>query len=254
MEIISRQEAISRGLKGYFTGKPCNHGHIAERIVSNSRCFECARIADREFKVKNRERLNEKAREYFRSESRKENIKQYYLINKERYRENSARRYREKRDEILARQKQRLAENPELRSERSKKYRLKNPDKVREIQRNNYVKNRERILARHRERYIHDPSKAAAKVALRRSRKICATPPWFGELDEFVWREAADLRLRRESATGVPWAADHMIPLSGRRARGLHVWNNCQVIPASLNLWKHNKLVLTSPGEWIARL
>lgn len=226
MEIISRQDAIERGLSRYFTGKPCKHGHVSERNVASRMCCEC----------------------------RDEYAKQYYLLNKDRYRELSSIRYSENRDEILARQRKRFADKPDLRAEKSKKYRLKNADKVREIQRNNYVKNRDRILARHRERYLHDPSKAAAKVALRRSRKICATPPWFGELDEFVWREAADLRLRRESATGVPWAADHMIPLSGRRARGLHVWNNCQVIPASLNLWKNNKLVLAEPGGWIAHL
>jgi hypothetical protein len=26
-EIIRRQDAMARGLKKYFTGKPCKHGH-----------------------------------------------------------------------------------------------------------------------------------------------------------------------------------------------------------------------------------
>lgn len=39
-EIISRKEAAARGLKRYFSGKPCPHGHLAERFVSHG-CVEC---------------------------------------------------------------------------------------------------------------------------------------------------------------------------------------------------------------------
>lgn len=38
MEIISRKEAKSLGLKNYFTGLPCKRGHFSERFVS---CFGC---------------------------------------------------------------------------------------------------------------------------------------------------------------------------------------------------------------------
>jgi isocitrate lyase len=40
-EIITRAEAKARGLKRYFTGKPCKHGHIAEWAVSNYTCWGC---------------------------------------------------------------------------------------------------------------------------------------------------------------------------------------------------------------------
>jgi len=39
--VISRAEARARGLKRYFTGVPCKHGHIAERFVTGSRCIAC---------------------------------------------------------------------------------------------------------------------------------------------------------------------------------------------------------------------
>ena len=42
MEIITRQEAMQRGLKNYFTGKPCKKGHVAKRYTSASKCVECA--------------------------------------------------------------------------------------------------------------------------------------------------------------------------------------------------------------------
>jgi hypothetical protein len=36
--LISRAEAQAQGLKHYFTGKPCKHGHIAERTVDGGIC------------------------------------------------------------------------------------------------------------------------------------------------------------------------------------------------------------------------
>lgn len=41
MNIVSRQEALSLGLKRYFTGKPCGRGHVAERYVSRPTCLAC---------------------------------------------------------------------------------------------------------------------------------------------------------------------------------------------------------------------
>ena len=39
-EIITRAEAKARGLKRYFTGKPCCNGHICERLVLGG-CIKC---------------------------------------------------------------------------------------------------------------------------------------------------------------------------------------------------------------------
>lgn len=41
MEIITRKQAIERGLKRYFTGKSCKRGHVAERRVVSCECLEC---------------------------------------------------------------------------------------------------------------------------------------------------------------------------------------------------------------------
>lgn len=252
MKIISRTEAKSLGLKRFFTGKPCIRGHLAERIVSNKACVECAKIRDKAYKDSHKELL--RAKSQARNESNKEYSRQYYLDNKQKYKDRSDKRYREKKEEILALQRRRFIENPGLNAEKNLRYRKKHPDRVVEIMRNHYIKNRKSILERHRENYRRDPSKAAAKVSLRRSRKVNAVPAWFGEFDAFVWREAADLVRRRETATRVAWAADHMIPIVGRNACGLHVWNNCQVIPESLNLFKHNKLIMTERLEWLGFL
>lgn len=41
MDIIQRNEAKEKGLKFYFTNKPCKHGHINSRRVSNGVCKIC---------------------------------------------------------------------------------------------------------------------------------------------------------------------------------------------------------------------
>ena len=64
MEIVSRKEAIERGLKRYFTGKPCKNGHVAERFVSNGRCVECAHECGRDWRAANPERVREYWRKY----------------------------------------------------------------------------------------------------------------------------------------------------------------------------------------------
>jgi hypothetical protein len=59
-EIISRKEAIERGVRRYFTGKACKRGHFAERCVTSKRCSECERGRSRKGRIRN----PEKAREY----------------------------------------------------------------------------------------------------------------------------------------------------------------------------------------------
>ena len=54
MQIISRAEAKAKGLKRYFTGKPCKHGHVAERVVVNATCVECERASVRKYRLKKR--------------------------------------------------------------------------------------------------------------------------------------------------------------------------------------------------------
>lgn len=50
METIDRSTAIDLGLTRYFTGKPCKHGHTAQRKVENGACVECARLITRRWR------------------------------------------------------------------------------------------------------------------------------------------------------------------------------------------------------------
>lgn len=42
--IITRKDALAEGHPRYFTGKPCKHGHIAERVIPQGTCVECNRV------------------------------------------------------------------------------------------------------------------------------------------------------------------------------------------------------------------
>ena len=46
MKIKTRAQAIKDGDKLYFTGKPCKHGHVAERFI-----FGADRIRNIEYSV-----------------------------------------------------------------------------------------------------------------------------------------------------------------------------------------------------------
>jgi Recombination endonuclease VII len=41
MELISRSDAKERGLKRYYTGRPCPHGHQSQRYVGSMLCVGC---------------------------------------------------------------------------------------------------------------------------------------------------------------------------------------------------------------------
>jgi hypothetical protein len=107
MEIIRAREAFDRGLKRYFSGEPCKHGHIAERMISNGGCVECLnarRQRDREkiyertkiWRKKNPGARTEEARRY--RNKHPEKVK----ANSQRYREQNIDKVRE-RDKLAAR-------------------------------------------------------------------------------------------------------------------------------------------------------
>jgi hypothetical protein len=62
MIVISLRQAKDQGLTRYFTGAPCKHGHVAERLVSTRGCLVCGNERLQAYKEKNREAFLEKKR------------------------------------------------------------------------------------------------------------------------------------------------------------------------------------------------
>lgn len=47
--IVSRKQAIERGLTRYYNGRMCKNGHRSERLVSNHGCLVCATAAGKRY-------------------------------------------------------------------------------------------------------------------------------------------------------------------------------------------------------------
>jgi len=87
-----------------------------------------------------------------------------------------------------------------------------------------------------------NPDKHAAKEARRRAVKLKATPAWLSADDFWLIGEVYALSALRTAVTGVEHHVDHIIPLQGRIARGLHVPWNLQVLVGADNVAKSNRL------------
>lgn len=146
-------------------------------------------------------------------------------------------------------------ENKSRRSETSKNWVSANLDRYKAYQSDWFRAKDEEYKSKKRSEYSlwakNNPEKVRKLCAAYRARKLKATPSWFGELDELVMTEAYDLSRLREIATGFDWHVDHMIPLKSKTACGLHVWNNVQVIPQEVNESKNNRMIFTSPLDWL---
>ena len=125
MEVISRTKALKKGLKFYFTNKPCKYGHVELRRVDNWCCTICYKAikarADKKYSQKletkeirkaiyARYRKTEKYRKaqkkYRKSEKAKETRKKYEKTDKAiSYRRNvTAKSYKKKASDYKYRQ------------------------------------------------------------------------------------------------------------------------------------------------------
>lgn len=78
--IVTRAEAKASGQKRFYTGEPCEHGHLGERYVSDWRCCECARLKDthRSQSDKRKEYMKEYMKEYNKAYRESDKGKAYH--------------------------------------------------------------------------------------------------------------------------------------------------------------------------------
>lgn len=102
MKIISRKEAKAASLKRYYNGKPCKHGHVADRYVSGAQCTVCH--AARGLESSRSARGRERHAEWKKSNSEKWLNYQhsYYKRHREQIRERAAEYRRDNIDKVRA--------------------------------------------------------------------------------------------------------------------------------------------------------
>ncbi len=79
------------------------------------------------------------------------------------------------------------------------------------------------------------PEKKAARMAKRRAAKLRAVPPW---ITQAQLQEITSTYKMRPAGFHV----DHIVPLQGQNVCGLHVPWNLQLLPASVNIGKGNRI------------
>ena len=92
------------------------------------------------------------------------------------------------------------------------------------------------------------PERHAHYEALRRARKRNATPAW---LTKDQLQEIKDMyaRCNEMSDDKTQYHVDHILPLKGENVCGLHVPWNLQILEASKNISKSNKVVDDHAGR-----
>jgi hypothetical protein len=78
--------------------------------------------------------------------------------------------------------------------------------------------------------------------AKRKSLKLQRTPKWIRKIELRQMKIMYVLAKELSKSTNTTWHVDHIIPLQGKNASGLHDPLNLQVITAKLNLQKGTKV------------
>lgn len=158
IEIITRKEAQIQGRQYYFTGKPCKKKqHLSERYVANSNCRECrkedyynnheqALKNAKDYKEKNREKINKKWRESYKENpiAHKSKNLEYYYKNKELISQKSKSYYEKNKEQCRENAIEWYNKNKETSLKRIAKWQKNNSEKVKIFKANNRAK-REKV-------------------------------------------------------------------------------------------------------------
>lgn len=208
MDIISRKDAIAAGLDRYYTNIPCKHGHLCERRVNRYACVDCSVI-----------------------HTKKRTDSGYF---KQDYKNNRTRR--------LTTIKEYAKAHPDKVLKSSKDWNARNKEQQDQYRKVFYAvnDNRHHFLSSCREYRKKNPVQYRYYGAMRRAKKLKATPTWLTEGDSQailqIYKEAQQLT----NSTGIKHVVDHYYPLQGHNVSGLHCPGNLVIITNMENSKKHN--------------
>ena len=149
------------------------------------------------------------------------------------------------KEELSQRRKAHYQANKERIKARVNAYRTANKERKALMDKNYYEQNKEKVqkyLVQYKKMYRQANSgKLNAQEAKRRAAKAQRTPSWLTDFDWLKIQCLYQVAAMYSKESGEPWHVDHIIPLQGKLASGLHVPSNLQVIPGSTNMAKRNK-------------
>jgi len=100
----------------------------------------------------------------------------------------------------------------------------------------------------------NNPEKSAAgyakRSAKRRALKRMATPEWANtEFEQFAIQEIYELARLRSELTGIVYHVDHIVPLNSKIVQGFHCISNLQILEATPNRLKSNRIWPNMPDN-----
>lgn len=176
-------------------------------VPKTGRCGPCETVIARAWKAANREKLNAYSRNWNAANKSKvlASAKQFRIRHAERLKATAD----ADRDRLNARNRAWYAANKEKAAASFRRWSGKNSDSV------------------------------AAHAATRRARKLTATPPWASKA---ALREMYTASAHISDISGISHHVDHIYPLVNARFSWLHVPWNLQILTASENSRKGNRL------------
>ena len=125
---------------------------------------------NREYRIKNRDRFNVRARKYYQKHKKKHIacVMSWKERNPEKIKEYNRRHRQTHKEQKKEYDRKYNQQNKERVRERRRKYRLQNKEKLNECSRRHYQKNKERINEYHRQYY----NKNREKIKAQRRKKI----------------------------------------------------------------------------------
>ena len=103
MNVISCKDARLQGLTMYYTGKPCKHGHIAQRLVVNGTCYDCIKLRVSKWQQENPDKVKQSHEAWVKRNPgvANERRKKWYAENLDRHNE-QMRKYHADRPHLRA--------------------------------------------------------------------------------------------------------------------------------------------------------
>ncbi len=238
IKIISKKQAITAGLKRYFTGKPCPKGHVCERHV-DGHCAECICI-------KNKNRKYDKAKRNAANKAWREKRTPEYKA----YQAQKLREWREANKERTQRWRE---DNQQKLKKKTKAWKAANPDKVKKYKAIEYINNKDKRIAKVNEWRANNPDRVKSyrtnHKAMRRKAHGKHTTKEIKDLMNKQGNKCAECKCNI-SIKKTPKIAhahlDHIMPIS---IGGSNLIKNLQYLCSGCNLSKG----ALDPIEWARR-
>lgn len=137
------------------------------------------------------------------------------------------------------RHKQYRENNREKISEYNRLYKEKKKDHISKYNKQYIKDNKNVLVSKHKIYRAKNRALYNAWQNAREARKILATPLWADRTQiESVYEQAKKL----EEQTGIKYHVDHVVPLRSPLVCGLHVETNLQILTATENISKGNRV------------